>query len=67
MSSPPKKFKVDLWSDTTGDRPATTTSIVVEAKDTDEAVQLAREYVRANHPEINPMKLDTRFTEEILE
>ena len=67
MTGNRKKFKVELWSDTNGQTPTTTTSIVVEAADQQEAVQLARDYVRANHPEINPMKLDTWFTEEVLE
>ena len=67
MSEDRKNFKVELWSETIGQNPTTVTSIVVEAKDKHEAVQLARDYVRANHPEINPMKLDTWFTEEVLE
>ena len=67
MSGERKKFKVELWSETTGENPTATRYVVVEAVDKHEAVQLARENVRANHPEINPMKLDTWFTEEVLE
>lgn len=67
MPGPRRKFKVDIWSDTTGEEPRTITSIVIEAADEYDAVQLARDYVRTHHPEINPMKLDTWFTEEIFE
>lgn len=62
-----KKFKVDLWSETIGQNPTTVTSLVVEAKDKQQAVEFARGYVRANHPDMNPMKIDTWFVEELLE
>ena len=62
-----KRFKVDLWCNTTGQTPETTTSVVVEAEDKFQAVQLARKHVRLNYPDRNPMQLDTWFTEELFE
>lgn len=61
------KFDVELWVNTSGTAPETKVFKTVSASDHYAAVQEARQRVRDENPDINSSKIDTWFTEVLLD
>ena len=57
-------YDVELWWDTNGNVPAGVVRKTVAAPHFHAAVEVARELVRVENPEINPALIDTWLTEQ---